>query len=127
MTDRTIAIDTRDHGPVTVVCPPWCTGLHPAGLLREEIHHQGEPVDITVDTSRGPRRLIELTMWQTPWPVPSDRHSDDVHMVVQLLDGDAFGYDVQGLGALATDLMDAAAKVRRLSRRLACEHRGGEW
>jgi hypothetical protein len=127
MTDRTVTINTADHGPVTVVCPPWCTGQHPAGLLREEIHHQGPAIDILVGTERGPRRLAELFMWRTPYPVPSDRHSDDVYVAVHLLDGDHFGYDVTGLENLATDLIKAAAKIRRIARRLAVEHRGGEW
>lgn len=137
MTDRTVAIDTKDHGPVTVVCPPWCTG-HPAPQpspfsdldvrpLRSEICHVGPSIDVMVNTERGPARLLELLMWRDPFPTPTCTHSDDVYVAVHLLDGDHFGYDVTALENLATDLIEAAAKVRRVARRLACEHRGGEW
>ena len=121
-----ITVLTRDHGPVTVPCPPWCTGEHhPDGIEKSAIVHTGPSIDITVGTERGPRRLLELLMWQDVFPTPSCTHSDDVHMVAHLLDGDHFGYDVHGLEALATDLLEAAAKVRRTARRLSAENRGG--
>jgi hypothetical protein len=46
-----------------------------------------------------------------------------VHVAVQLIDGDTYDYDAPGLEALATDLLEAAAKVRRMARRLAVEVR----
>ncbi|WP_333768158.1 DUF6907 domain-containing protein [Streptomyces sp. IBSBF 2435] len=133
--DRTITVHTRDHGTITIPEPTWCTGIHHQGhppgpdgtvLLppREEIVHSGPPIDVTVNTEQGPRRLIELMLWQDPFPTPSCTHSDEVYVVVQLLDDHAPGYDPDGLDALATDLMEAAAKVRGVARRLAVEHRG---
>jgi len=125
VTESTITVLTGDHGPVTVTEPLWCLGEHPAGLRREEIIHQGASHDITVGTERGPRRLLELFLTQAPFPVASDRHSDDLYVAVHLLDGDIFGYDVIGLENLATDLLEAAATVRRCARRLAIEQRLG--
>jgi hypothetical protein len=123
---HTATIHTLDHGPVTIPCPPWCTGAgHPNGVERDTIAHTGPSINVMVDTERGPRRLLELLMWQDPFPTPANRHSDDVYVAVQLLDGDHFGYDVQGIEDLVTDLIEAAAKVRRVARRLACENRGG--
>lgn len=135
MTDRFVTIDTRDHGLVTIPEPAWCTGEshvpHPAvaGLetrpYRAEIVHAGPSVDIMVGTENGPRRLIELLLWRDPFPTPACTHSDDVYVVAHLLDGDHSGYDAAALGALATDLLEAANRVRRLARRLAIETRGG--
>lgn len=135
MTERTVTIDTKDHGPVTLPEPPWCTG-HPVPEpapfdldvrpLRSEICHIGPSIDVVVGTERGPARLVELMLWQDPYPTPACTHSDDVHVAVHLLDGDHFGYDVHQLEALATDLMEAAAKIRRVARRLAREN-GGSW
>lgn len=132
MTDRTVTIDTRDHGPVTIPEPAWCTGTShepiPPGPnridtrpLRSEIAHMGPSIDITVGTERGPRVLVELLLWQDPFPTPACLHSDTVHVVARLLEGDHFGYDPAALDALATDLLEAADKVRRL----AVEVRGG--
>jgi hypothetical protein len=135
VTEHTVTIDTKDHGPITIPEPAWCVG-HPTtppapdGLdlrpLRSEIAHRGPSIDITVGTERGPARLIELLLWQDPFPTPACTHSDDVHMAVQLLDGHHFGYDADGLNALATDLMEAAATVRRVARDLAAQTGGAE-
>lgn len=123
---RTITINTADHGPVTTAEPDWCRGdLHTDGGRRDEISHTGPPIDITVNTDRGPRRLVELMLWQDPFPTPTNRHGTDVYVVAHLLDGDHFGYDVAGLEALTTDLLEAAGRMRLVTRRLASEYRRG--
>jgi hypothetical protein len=125
MTERTVTIETADHGPVTIPEPAWCTGLHPAGNLRAEIAHQGPSINIMVGTPRGPRRLVELLLWQDPLPTPANPRGAEVYVVAHLLDGDHFDYDVTGLEGLVADLLEAAGKVRRVARRLAAETRGG--
>lgn len=131
-----ITIRTSDYGTITIPEPAWCTSTPhepiPIGedgreLLprRDEIVHTGPSIDVMVGTERGPRRLLELMLWQDPFPTPSCTHADDVYMYAQLLDDHGGGYDPAGLDALATDLQEAAAKVRRLARRLAVEHRPG--
>jgi len=121
-----ITVDTADHGPVVTSCPPWCTGDgHPDGLDRVEITHQGPPINITVGTGRGPRRLVELIMWQDPFPPASSPHGTGVYVVAHLLDGDHFGFDVAALEGLVTNLLEAAGRVSLVARRLASETRGG--
>jgi hypothetical protein len=127
VTDRTVTVVTTDHGPITIPEPPWCTGTyHPAGIARDEISHSGPVIDVLVGTERGPQRLAELLLWQVPFPAPDETHGDAVHVVVQLLDGHHYGYDAPALEALAVDLTEAAAKVRRVARRLAAEVPGGD-
>lgn len=125
MPDRTVTVVTTDHGPITIPEPSWCTGVqHTDDVERADIAHTGPSINVMVGTEDGPRRLFELLLWQDPFPTPACTHSDDVYVVAELLDGHP-GYDVPGLEALATDLLEAAAKVRRLARRLSVEIRGG--
>lgn len=125
MTDHTVTIDTSDYGPVTIPEPSWCTGEHHAdGISRADIAHTGPTINVTVGTERGPRVLVELLLWQDPYPTPAAMHSDAVHVAVAM-DGEYYGYDPAALDALSTDLLDAAGKVRRMARRLAVEVRGG--
>jgi hypothetical protein len=127
MTERTVTIDTSDHGAVTIPEPAWCTGTgHPDGVERDTIAHTGPSVDVMVATGRGPRRLLELLLWCDAYPAPDWPHGDAVYVVAQLLDGDHFGYDVAGLEGLAADLLEAAGRVRSMARRLAAENRGGD-
>lgn len=119
MTQRTITIVTSDRGAVTIPEPAWCTGRHPEGNLRGEISHQGQTLAVNVDTDKGPRRLVELLLWQDPFPSPSDPQGAQPYVAVQFLDGDYFGYDAPGLEGLAADLLEAAGAVRRFARQLA--------
>lgn len=121
MPDRTVTVVTTDHGPVMIPEPAWCAGAHPAGYLRSEIAHEGPTISVMAATERGPRPMVFLSLWQDPFPTPACRHSDDVYVAVHLIDGDTYDYDVPGLEGLATDLMEAAGKVRRMARRLAAE------
>lgn len=126
MTDRFVTIQTSDHGALTIPEPPWCRGGHPDGGTRDEISHLGPSIDITVGTDRGPRRLVEAMLWQDPFPTPRNPHRTAVYVVVHLLDGDHFGYDVAGLEGLATDLIDAARRVRLVAKRLSAETPRGD-
>jgi hypothetical protein len=135
MTEQTITIDTCDHGPVTLPEPAWCKrgwhDPHPdrgTGVdmrpRREDITHCGQSINVLVTAEGGRERLLELMLWQDPFPTPSCTQSDDVYVAAQLLDGN-YAYDAAGLDALAVDLMEAAGKVRRVARRLADEQPGG--
>ena len=121
---KTVTIATTDHGPVTIPEPAWCTGRHPGGHPRAEIAHEGPQISVTVATEHGPRAALYLSLWQDPFPTPVCTHSDDVHVAVQLIDGDTYDYDAPALEGLAVDLLEAAGKVRRMARRLAVEIRG---
>lgn len=125
MADRTVTVVTTDYGPITIPEPAWCTSVyHPDGIARAEISHSGPTIDVLVGTEGGPQRLAELHLWQVPFPTSGGTLWDTVHVVAQLLDGHHFGYDAAALEVLAVDLMEAAAKVRRVARRLASELRG---
>lgn len=150
MTERTVTIQTRDHGTVVVSEPDWCTGtMHEpfepeplrgwrrlrARLLRtpaldyrprrSEIIHQGPGIDITVDTGDGPQRLMELTLWQDVFPEPTWEQGTAVYINAYLLDDGGAEYDVDGLQRLVTGLLEAAGQVRLVARQLANERRGG--
>jgi hypothetical protein len=122
---RTVTIDTADLGPVTIAEPAWCTGEHPAGLLRSEIAHQGPFIDVPIDTDRGPRRLLAMTLCQDPYPSPRSPQGAEVYVAVHLVGEGIYPYGPTGLDTLATCLMEAAGKVRFMARRLACETPGG--
>jgi len=120
---RTVTVPTSDRGPVTIPEPHWCSGIgHDVRNLRVEIAHQSAPLDITVNTARGPERLLELLYWQDPFPPVTSPHGSNVYVVAHLLDGDHYGYDVAGLDGLVTDLLEAAASVRLVARRLRIEY-----
>jgi hypothetical protein len=129
---RTITVPTLDAGDVTLTEPSWCTGTHHQPITaedgtvlpprREDIAHVGPSIDITVGTRRGPRRLLELMLWQDPFPTPSNANGSRVYVAVHLLDGDHFDYDVAGLDQLADDMYEVARRVRLVANRLAIEN-----
>lgn len=128
MTRRTVTLATADAGTITIPCPSWCDqGNHdlPDDVAHRphttEIAHTGPSINITVGTHRGPRALLEMMLWADPFPVPSSPHGKAVHVVARLLDGDHFGYDLDGLNGLVTDLLEAAGRVRRVATQLAAE------
>lgn len=132
MTERTVTVATADRGIITIPEPAWCTGTPhdlPDDLvhrpLASEIAHTGPSIDIMVGTERGPRRLLELLLWQDAFPKPTYPQGAEVYVVAHLLDGDHFGYDVAALEGLVTDLLEAAGRVRLVARRLSAETRGG--
>lgn len=120
---HTVTVLTTDHGPVTTPEPDWCTGNHTDSGPRCEIYHQGPGIDITVGTESGPRRLLALALWQDAFPEPTWPHGAAVYVVAHLLDGEDLGYDVAGLERLATDVLEAARRVRLVAARLASETR----
>jgi hypothetical protein len=121
VTDRLITIRTLDHGPVTLPCPPWCTGLtHEDGCVRSDICHLGPATVITVNSPTGPRELFSMFLSQ--WPFGLNQPGSGVHVAVHLAAGDP-EYDVAGLEGLTADLLEAAGRVRYMARLLAAESR----
>ncbi|MGW3416482.1 DUF6907 domain-containing protein [Streptomyces phaeochromogenes] len=43
---RTVTVHTTDHGPITLVCPPWCIGQHEDGGYRADIIHIGPEITL---------------------------------------------------------------------------------
>lgn len=143
MTPRTLTVDTADLGTITINEPDWCAGDHMTAASRSPrtmravwralkrrlsgrspldprpvstvIHHASEPVVITVDSLDGPIQLLALMLWQDPFPVPSSPHGTDVYVVGQF-DADYGTFSLDGLQGLTSDLLDAAAAVRRIAR-----------
>ncbi|WP_031516804.1 DUF6907 domain-containing protein [Streptomyces sp. NRRL F-5123] len=123
MNERTVTINTSDHGPVTIPEPMWCTGHHRDGAHRSDIHHAGVDHVVTVDSPRGRYELLRMALSQ--WPYGLSAPGNGVYVSVHLPDGDP-EYDSAGLEGLAADLLEAAVKVRRMARRVAIESRLGD-
>lgn len=123
---RTVTVQTRDHGPVTVPEPDWCIGQshEVVGDFRADISHYGPAVVLTVDTTAGARELLTLALAQhlesgvDRWPGTA------LHVTALLADG-YHPYDVAGLDRLADDLVDAAHHVRQMARHLDVVSRAG--
>ncbi|MGW5427901.1 DUF6907 domain-containing protein [Streptomyces sp. NPDC004059] len=65
---RTITVHTVDHGPLALVCPPWCVGGHEDGGYRADILHRGP--DITL-VFRG-RHITDASLVQAPFTEGTD-------------------------------------------------------
>jgi len=145
MNQRTVTIDTVDLGTVTIAEPAWCVGDHdfppvPRRRLRDrirgrrpvdprlessEIHHFGEPVTITVDGPNGTYGLLDMMLWQTPYPVPSDPRGTEVYIVVKV-DDEHVDFDPVSIDTLSVSLMEAAGRVRLVARDFAGVINGGD-
>lgn len=126
---RTVTVQTRDHGAVTVPEPEWCTGVghEVVGDYRADISHYGPDEAVTVGGPTGPRELLTLILAQhlesgsDRWPGTA------LHVAVHLADGLHHAYDIAGLDRLADDIVEAAQQVRAAARRLAAVQDGGAW
>jgi hypothetical protein len=65
-TPRTVR--TIDHGTVTVVCPPWCTGGHEDGGHRADIHHSGPDIVLAFHGAE----LFTACLVQSPYATPTN-------------------------------------------------------
>lgn len=117
--ERTVTIPTSDHGDVTVPEPAWCLGAHEAGGYRVDIGHFGPDIEPTTTTSRGAVPLLSMNLAQNPFTDLAD--TTDVTVAVRLAEGSSHPHDVDGLDRLASDLVEAARRVRLMRRRLAVE------
>lgn len=68
---RIVTLDTIDHGPVTVDCPPWCIGHGwqvGQGIGRNDITHNSVRVKAAADTySYGVQSLMRTWMTWAPF------------------------------------------------------------
>lgn len=121
---RTVTVQTRDHGTVTIPEPEWCTGEgHPDGSYLGDISHYGPDVMVTVGSWDGPRELLTLALAQHR---ESDRPPGTaVHVTVHLADDQHSPYDEAALDQLADDMVDAAREVRHMARHLGAVSRAG--
>jgi hypothetical protein len=106
---RTVTVHTRDHGPVTITCPAWCSGAHDDGGFRVDIDHTG-PLHRFMwhDYELG---IAELA--QAPFGRRRDlRASIDLGEVVQALEPDE-------LRDLAAHLIHHAGQLHALAAQLA--------
>ncbi|MFF7158099.1 DUF6907 domain-containing protein [Streptomyces sp. NPDC008139] len=122
---RTVTVPTSDHGPVTIPEPAWCTGAsHRHGpVFRADIHHDGEPATITVDTTRGPMALMSLYLNQNPFVTDPDARG--VNVIAVFADGDSWPAGIGELGEIAGRIIRAARLIVPVARRLDAV-RGGE-
>jgi hypothetical protein len=128
---KTVTVNTRDHGPVTVPEPTWCTGdPHQQGTpgpRRSEIAHLGELVNVTVPTPNGDAVLLWLQLWQDAFPEAHWPMGDRTYAVATLAQDTSLSLDVPGLDQLADAMYDAARQIRAFANTLALtQPRGGE-
>lgn len=106
---RTVTVPTRDHGPVTLVCPDWCTADHTAGPVeyRADLSHRGPKLSLTVPSRRGRVEWLFACVDQAPFSA----YDRTVAVVVEL--GDSSNrYTPASLRALVDDLAVQLDQVR---------------
>lgn len=116
---RTVTVHTRDHGPVTLVCPPWCISQHEHenGGYRIDISHEGEETGLTLGTSRGPVYLLPAFLEQRPF-TEQDPPGRGVFINVGV-SGDFYPSDPAQLHSIAEDLIRHGAQLHALAGHLA--------
>ncbi|MEU9406220.1 hypothetical protein AB0E08_11005 [Streptomyces sp. NPDC048281] len=118
-----VVVRTSDHGPVTVVCPPWCQGHDGQdGEARVDISHEGREQDLTVPTSRGPATILTTGLEQRPYTEQPPGH--DVFVNVEA-NGQWYPADPEGLEAMASALEEHAAALRALATQLTALRQAG--
>jgi hypothetical protein len=106
---RTVTVQTSDHGPVTLPEPSWCLGNHPHGGYRSDIQHEGQLVSVHVDTPCcGPVAFLESGLAQWPFASRNTRPFIAVEFASEVLNPDRAGDDHEldhaGLDRLAEAL-----------------------
>lgn len=108
---RTVTVPTIDHGPITITCPPWCTG------------HAGQPAQYRADLNHsGPEHAFNFhndrvfTALLSQYPFGSGSRETGLHIEEA---GFAATLDPAGLRQLAATLTVHAAHLRTLAAELA--------
>lgn len=109
-------IRTRDHGDVTITCPPWCIADHPDDGHRADITHEGRPIVLDVPTRFGGAEILGCSLAQAPYTELPDP-GPAVYVVVDL-GGDWQAFGPAELEQLADGLMTHALRIRGLAARL---------
>lgn len=127
---RTFTINTADRGPLTITEPAWCTGEHETEgrIQAAEIHHTGHPVSIAVTCGGEPVQILELCLWQDPYPNANRHYPHGAEVYVNAYIGpvldDSADYSLDGLTELSAGLIEAAGAVRLAARALTATARG---
>ncbi|MFD9221483.1 DUF6907 domain-containing protein [Streptomyces sp. NPDC060064] len=114
---KTVTINTRDHGPVTIPEPSWCTGgFHQPGGARADITHTSDDIPFNVETSDGPVTAMRAAFVRRPFAgTDPDR---GVYVAVEL-DGEWHPSDPRQLDRIAAALVIHSVHLRTLARQLA--------
>jgi hypothetical protein len=114
---RTITVRTLDHGPVTLTCPAWCTGVHDDDVHRADVSHDGTEHVI----APAGREMFRALLTQAPYS-GTDRRTG---LYVEVADIAGIRTPEQ-VEELADALVESAAQLRALGRQLAGLLAGGE-
>ncbi|QKV94237.1 hypothetical protein HUT19_22790 [Streptomyces sp. NA02950] len=114
---RTVTVQTRDHGAVTLTCPPWCTARHEDGGYRVDLFHEGPETGLTLGTSRGTVYLMPAFLEQRPFT--EQREPGRRPFVNVGLDGDFYPSDPAQLHGIAESLIRHGAQLHALAGHLA--------
>ncbi|MEU9789087.1 hypothetical protein AB0E27_00435 [Streptomyces sparsogenes] len=119
---RTVTVHTRDHGPITLTCPAWCTAAHEDGGYRVDIFHAGPDTNLYVPTGRGSVLLLQLVLEQRPF---TELPPGPVVFTNVGIGDDFYPSSPAALDRIAEALVDHAATVRAAARQLAALLREG--
>lgn len=115
---RTVTVPTRDHGPVTVGEPDWCTGSeeeHQPGGYRVDITHASPDHEFTTSTNHGTVVVLRACFEQRPF---TERPPGHVPFVNVEMDGDWYPHGSDDLRRLSGSLTAHADRLRELADRL---------
>ncbi|MET9617537.1 DUF6907 domain-containing protein [Kitasatospora indigofera] len=115
--DRTVTVQTCDHGPVTTPEPAWCTGRHEDGLHLVDVSHDGPETVLSVGTEHGDVEVMRLFLTRSPY---SSRPEDQRTSLVVEIGSECHRFrDDTALYGLADTLAGHAVELRILARQLA--------
>ncbi|MEU0809533.1 hypothetical protein [Streptomyces sp. NPDC005970] len=114
---RTVTVHTRDHGPLTLTCPSWCTAAHEDGGYRVDIFHESDETGLTLGTSRGQVYLFPTFIEQRPF---TEQQPPGRSVFVNLgMEGDFYPSDPAQLHGIAEALIRHGAQLHALAGHLA--------
>lgn len=114
---KTVTINTRDHGPVTVPEPSWCTGqYHQQGGARVDISHTSDEHPFNVATDEGTVTVMRAVFEQRPF---TEREPGRGVFVNVELDGQWCPVTPRELDRIAAALVVHSVHLRTLARQLA--------
>ena len=119
---RTVTLPTLDHGPVTLVCPDWCSGHDTAPQYRSDLFHESREQQLDLPVRGGSVELLAVAFEQRPfveaWPGTTP-------FVNVGFSGDYHPVRVDGLEAMADALEQHAATLREYADQLHALLAGG--
>ncbi|PJM98114.1 hypothetical protein CG740_37150 [Streptomyces sp. CB01201] len=114
--DRTITLDTTDHGPVVLTCPAWCIGHDSSPGARIDISHESVETVLTLPTPEGDVDHLTVLFEQRPFVAMSPGTGMFANVEINGMFHPAGPAD---LDAIADGLVANAAELRATARRLA--------